>query len=140
MSLGAQVVGLFVLALAIACVSWTVTQEELFRELREYAERRMRCDESAWRRKCFYLVTCHYCFSHYVALFFIVITGFKLMMPNWTGYVIALFALVWVANVYVSFYAWLRQQYKTQKYEAKAVEHEVKRKIEPPRVELPPAA
>ena len=140
MNLGAQVVGLFVLALAIACVSWTVTQEEVFRELREYAERQTECVESPWRRKCFYLFTCHYCFSHYVTAFFIAITGYKLLMPNWTGYVIALFALVWVANVYISIYAWLRQQYKTQKFEAKAVEHEVKTKIEGSRIEFPPAA
>src|SRR6185369_14382980 len=126
MNLGAQFAGLFVLSLAIASVSWTVTQEELLRGFREYAERQAQCAGSALRRKFFYLFTCHYCFSHYVAVFFIAITGYKLLMPNWTGYVIALFALVWVSNLYLSFYAWLRQQYKTQKFEAKAVEHEVK--------------
>jgi hypothetical protein len=140
MNLGAQIVGLFVLPLAIACVSWTVTQEEIFRELREYAERQTECAGSPWRRKCFYLFTCHYCFSHYVTLFFIAVTGYKLLFANWTGYLVALFALVWVSNVYLSLYAWLRQQYKTQKFEAKAVEHAVKNKIEPSRIELPPAA
>jgi len=140
MNLGVQVVGLLVLSLAIACVSWTVTQEEIFRGLREYAERQVECSTSTWRRKCFYLFTCHYCFSHYVSAFFIVLTGYKLLETNWTGYVIALFALVWVANLYMSFYAWLRQQYKTQKFEAKAVEHEVNKKLEASRIEFPPAA
>jgi type VI protein secretion system component VasK len=112
----------------------------VFHELREYAQRQAECAESAWRRKLFYLLTCHYCFSHYVTAFFIAITGYKLLKPNWTGYVIALFALVWVANIYMSVYAWLRQQYKMQKFEAKAVEHEVKQKMEPSRIEFPPAA
>lgn len=140
MNLGAQVSGLFVLSLAIACVSWTITEEELFRDVREYCQRRVECAETLWKRKLFYLFTCHYCFSHYVSVFFIAITGFKLLAPGWAGYVVALFALVWVSNFYVSLYAWLRQQYKTQKFEAKAVEHEVKEKIKPARIELPPAA
>ena len=140
MNLGAQIVGLLVLALAVASVSWTVTQEEIFREVHEYCQRQAECAESAWRRKFFYLFTCHYCFSHYVTAAFVALTGFKLLLPDWKGYLIAFFALVWVANIYVSFYAWLRQQYKTQKYEAKAVEHKVKTKVEAPRIEIPPAA
>ena|SRR5690348_1968919 len=140
MDLGAQIVGLFVLALAVACISWTITQEELFRELREYSERQAECAPQAWRRKFFYLFTCHYCFSHYVSAAFVALTGYRLLLQNRTGYVVAFFALVWVANIYMSFYAWLRQQYKTQKFEAKAVEHKVKTKIEPPKIEIPPAA
>ena len=139
MSLGAQIAGLFVLSLAVACVSWTVTQEEIFHGVRQFAERRAGTG-SPWLRRCSYLLTCHYCFSHYVAAFFIAITGYKLLYANWTGYLIAWFALVWVANVYISGYAWLRQQYKTQKFEAKAVEHELKQKTEGSRIELPPAA
>ena len=140
MNLGAQLAGLFVLPLAIACVAWTVTEEEFFREIREYCKRQVECAETPWKRKLFYLLTCPYCFSHYVTLFFIGITGFKLLASNWAGYVIALFALVWVSNFYMSLYAWLRQQYKTQKFEAKVIEHEVKKKIEPERIEVPPAA
>jgi type VI protein secretion system component VasK len=121
-------------------VSWTFTEEELFRDVREYCQRRVECAEKIWKRKLFYLFTCHYCFSHYVTIFFVAITGYKLLANNWAGYIIALFALVWVANLYMSVYAWLRQQYKTQKFEAKAVEHEVKQKLEPSRIEFPPAA
>ena len=51
-----------------------------------------------------------------------------------------MFALVWVANLYISFYAWLRQQYKTQKYEAEAVEDTVKKELGPRKIEIPPAA
>lgn len=140
MNLGAEVTGLLVLALAVACVSWTITEEELFRDLREYCNRKVECAETVWKRKLFYLFTCPFCFSHYVSAFFIAITGYKLLASNWAGYVIALFAIVWVSNLYMSFYAWLRQQYKTQKFEAKAAEHEVKKKTEPSRIEFPPAA
>jgi hypothetical protein len=140
MSFRAQIVWLLVLALPVASVTWTLTQEEIFRELHDYAQRQAECAESAWRRKFFHLLTCHYCFSHYVTAAFVALTGYRLLTTDWTGYLIAFFALVWVANIYLSFYAWLRQQYKTQKFEAKAVEHKVKAKLEPPRIEIPPAA
>jgi hypothetical protein len=138
--LGAQIVWLMVMALAIACISWTVTQEDIFGGFRGYAERQSESARPWWKRKFFYLFTCQYCFSHYVTGFFLAVTGYKLLASNWVGYVIALFALVWVANLYMSFYAWLRQQFKTQKFEAKAVELEVKTMTEPPKFQVPPAA
>ena len=140
MTLGEQVIWLFVLAVPIACVAWTVTQEEVFRELREYSERNSQPGCGWWRRKFFYVFTCHYCFSHYVTAVFLALTGYKLLAVNWFGYAIAWFALVWVANLYISFYAWLRQQYKTQKYEAEAVEDTVKKELGPRKIEIPPAA
>ena len=136
----AQIVWLFVLALPVACIAWTVTQEEVFHELHQYSERQVECAQQWWKRKFYYLLTCHYCFSHYVTAAFIALTGYRLLSTGRMGYVIAFFALVWVANIYMSLYAWLRQQYKTQKFEAKAVEHKVKTKMEPPRIEIPPAA
>ena len=42
MSLSFQVAVLFLLAIPIACVAWTVTHEEVFREPREYCVRRSR--------------------------------------------------------------------------------------------------
>ena len=35
-----QILWLFVLAAPIACVAWTVTHEEVFRELHEWCERK----------------------------------------------------------------------------------------------------
>lgn len=140
MGLAAQIAWLFVLAIPIASIAWTVTQEEVFRELREYSERQAECVQKVWRRKFFYLITCQYCFSHYVTAGLITLTGYRLLAQNWVGYVIAFFALVWVANIYASVYAWLRQQYKTQKFEARAAEHRVKTKLDPPKIEIPPAA
>jgi hypothetical protein len=137
--LGAQIVWLFVLALPVASVAWTLTQEEISREPREYAQRQSEHAPQWWKRKFFYLFTCQYCTSHYVTLFFVAVTGYKLLSPGWPGYLISLFAVVWVANFYMSVYAWLRQEFKTQKFEAKAVEHEVNQKISGPKIERPAA-
>lgn len=69
-------------------------------------------------RKFFYLFTCEYCFSHYVTLIFLVLTDFKLLMTNWVGYLIAGFALVWIANIYMSLYGFLRTDLKKEKIKA----------------------
>ena len=49
MSLGSQIVTLFLLAIPVACVAWTVTNEELLREPREFCERKSR-DCRRWLR------------------------------------------------------------------------------------------
>ncbi len=130
-TLGAQIVWLLVMAIPVACVSWTITQEEVFAELRACAARHRDHAPQLWKRKFYYLLTCHYCFSHYVAIFFLALTGFKLLYLDWRGYIIALFALVWVATQYMSAYALLRQDLKKEKFVAKAIEHKVKEEIEP---------
>ena len=114
MPLSTQFAWLFLLAIPIACVAWTVTHEEVFREPREYCKRRSEGEAGLVRRKFFYLFTCEYCFSHYVTIFFLAITGFKLLVQDFWGYVIAFFALVWVANQYMSIYNRLRLDIKHQ--------------------------
>lgn len=78
------------------------------------------------KRKFFYLFTCEYCFSHYVTLFFIIITDFQLLLTGWKGYLIAGFSLVFVANAYMSVFALLRQAIKKEITEIKVMEKEVK--------------
>jgi hypothetical protein len=73
-------------------------------------------------RKFFYLFTCEYCFSHYVTILFLFLTGFKLLMDNWTGYLIAGFALVYVANAYMSLFGLIRQGIAKEKTEIKIME------------------
>lgn len=122
MELLTQVGTLFVLAIPVACVAWTVTHEEVFREPREHCARRSRECPSIFKRKFFYLFTCEYCFSHYVALFFIGLTQFQLLFADWRGYVIALFSLVWIANQYMSLYNRLRLDIRTERTEAQIKE------------------
>jgi hypothetical protein len=123
-----QIVGLFVLAIPIACVAWTVTHEEVFREPREYCQRRSQ-DCSRWyQRKFFYLFTCEYCFSHYIAAIFIAITRFHLLFADGRGYLLAFFALVWIANQYMSIYNRLRLDIKTERLEGEIKEAETTKK------------
>ncbi len=125
MSVGLQIVWLFMLAIPIACVAWTVTHEEVLREPREYCQEQSKRARSSYVRKFFYLFTCEYCFSHYVAAFFLLLTGFKLLYEDWRGYLLAWFALVWVANQYMSVYNRLRLDIKHEHIEIKQKETEV---------------
>jgi hypothetical protein len=122
MPLGLQVAWLFLLAIPIACVAWTITHEEVLREPREYCVRESEKAGSLVKRKFFYLFTCEYCFSHYVTIFFLIVTRFKLLYPDWRGYLLSLFALVWVANQYMSIYNRLRLDIKHEKIEIKQKE------------------
>jgi len=124
-NLAMQTAWLLLLAIPVACVAWTVTHEEVFREPREYCKRQTRMARTAARRKFFYLFTCEYCFSHYVALIFLIITHFRMLYAGWRGYVVALFALVWVSNQYMSVYNRLRLDIKHENLEIKAKEDDV---------------
>jgi hypothetical protein len=122
--LGAQIVWLLVLAIPISCVAWTVTHEEVFREPREFCQERSKTCKRLLQRKFFYLFTCEYCFSHYVTIGFLFITRFKLLMDNWVGYVISFFALVFVANAYMSLYGRLRVDINSERKEITVKEKE----------------
>jgi hypothetical protein len=117
MTIFMQAAWLFLLAIPIACVAWTVTHEEVFREPRDYCLNRSVKGKALLKRKFFYLFTCEYCFSHYVTVLFLFLTGYKLLMNDWRGYVIAGFALVWIANVYMSLFGLIRQDVKKEKME-----------------------
>jgi hypothetical protein len=119
--LALQIVWLFVLAIPIACIAWTITHEKVVHEPRDYCKQRSQSGNFP-RRKFFYVFICEYCLSHYVALFFLLITGYKLLLPDWRGYLIGFFALVWVANQYMSIYARLRLDIQHERIEIKAEE------------------
>ena len=125
LTLAQQVAWLFLLAVPIACVAWTVTHEEVFREPREYCARRSQEAPRLAQRKFFYLFTCEYCFSHYVTALFLALTDYRLLMDDWRGLLIAFFALVWVANQYMSLFARLRIGIKVERLEAKDIEQKV---------------
>ena len=124
MDLYRQVATLFLLAIPVACVAWTVTHEEVLREPREFCVERSRACRRWYERKFFYLFTCEYCFSHYVTAFFLWLSDFKLLFEDWRGYLVGGFALVWVANQYMSLYNRLRLDIKGEK-----IEHQIKEKV-----------
>lgn len=117
-----QVAALLVLGIPVACIAWTVTHEEVFREPRQFCQRECQREGSIFRRKFFYLFTCEYCFSHYVSAGMLAFARFKLLLPDWRGYVIGFFALVWIANQYMSIYNRLRLDIKHEQVEIKEAE------------------
>ena len=122
MPLGTQIVWLVVLAIPVACVAWTVTHEEILREPREYCLEQSERGRSWYQRKFFYVFTCEYCFSHYVALFFLWLTRFTLLLEGWRGYLIAWMAVVWLANQYMGVFNRLRLVIKDEKINIKVKE------------------
>lgn len=125
MEIYTQIIWLFLLAIPTACISWTVVYEEIFREPREYCVKRSKNNKTILGRKIFFLFTCEYCFSHYVTIGILFFTDYKLLLDDWRGYVLAGFSLVWIANVYMSLFAYLRQDIKKEKTEIKVLEKEV---------------
>jgi hypothetical protein len=117
MTLPQQVLVLFVLALPIASVAWTITHEEVVREFRDFCVSRSKTCQKIYERKFFYLFTCEYCFSHYVTAAFLVITRFRLVYTDWRGFLIAGFALVWIANVYMALFGRIRLDLKRERVE-----------------------
>lgn len=117
-----QIIWLFVLAIPIACISWTFTFEEIFREPREYFIKRSKQEKTLLKRKFFFLFTCEYCFSHYITIIFLFLTNYKLLIDDWRGYIISGFSLIWIANIYMNLFALIRQGIKKEKTEIKVLE------------------
>lgn len=120
-----QLLWLFVLAAPVACLSWTVTHEDVFSEVHDWCVRKSLRGRNLFVRKFFYLLTCEYCFSHYVAGAAVLMTGYRLLLPDWRGALLAWFTLVWVANVYTSLFGRLRLDIKRERVEIKAEEQEL---------------
>jgi len=58
----------------------------------------------------------------------LIITGYKLLYPDWRGYLIAGFALVWIANVYMSLFAFIKVDIKKERIESQLEEKELMKK------------
>lgn len=125
MYLGQEVSQLFILAIPVACIAWTVTHEEIFREPREYCIKCSKERKALLARKFFYVFTCEYCFSHYVTILFLVLSGYKLLFDDWRGYIVGGFSIVWVANFYMSIYNLLRTDIKKEKIHTQIKESEL---------------
>jgi hypothetical protein len=114
---GQQLLTLIVLSLPVAAIAWTVTHEELFSEFHDHCVQRSQRARSLAARKFFYLFTCEYCFSHYIAAAAIFLTGFTLLYDDWRGFLIAWLAVVWVANHFISLYGRLRLGIRSERLE-----------------------
>jgi hypothetical protein len=125
MALNIQIIWLFILAIPIACISWTVTHEAIFAEAREYCKRCSVERKTLLARKFFYLFTCEYCFSFYVTALILVITKYHLLFIDWRGYLISGFSLIWIANIYMSLFLLIRTDIKNEGMDSKIKESEL---------------
>jgi hypothetical protein len=107
-----QIYWIVILSLVVASISWTVTQEKIFEEPRDFAKRKSESASNILIRKFCYVWTCEYCFSHWVTLLVLLLTGFKLLFDDWRGYLIAFFLLPWIANQWMSLYRMIRVDIK----------------------------
>ena len=100
------------LALPVACASWTIAETEVFRSFREriarWASWTKGNDAVGLKQKLAYLPTCYYCTSHYVAGLFLAMHPFKVLTTDARGYVIALFSVVGVSAAYLTTYNSMR--------------------------------
>ena len=114
---GGDLLTLLVLSLPVASIAWTVTHEDLFGEFHDYCLKRSERSRHLVARKFFYLFTCEYCFSHYIAAGVLLITRFTLLFDDWRGWLIAWFALVWTANHLISAFGRLRLGIRSERLE-----------------------
>jgi len=110
----------------VACIAWTVAHEEIFKEPREFCINRSQYCKHLLKRKFYYVFTCEYCFSHYITILILIISGFQLLFHDWRGYFLAGFSIVWIANIYMSLYALIRTDLKKEKIIAKIEEKKAK--------------
>jgi hypothetical protein len=122
MTIAEQIFWIFILGLVAGSIAWTVTQEEIFREPRDYCAEKSKTCPNLFQRKFFYVFTCEYCFSHWVTIGLLIFTEFKLLIDDWRGYVLAFFAVAWTANQFMSLYRRLRVEIKHKNTLAKEVE------------------
>jgi len=112
MSISGEIFWIIILSLVVASVAWTVTQEKIFEEPRNFAKRKSETSRNLLVRKFCYFWTCEYCFSHWVTLLVLLMTGFQVLFEDWRGYVLAFFLLPWIANQWMSLYRMLRVDIK----------------------------
>ena len=125
MLISSQIFWLVILSMVVASIAWTVTQEEIFREWREMCADKSQNCRTLLQRKFFYVFTCEYCFSHWVTIVILFITGFKLLFDDWRGYFLAFFLLPWLANQWMSVYRRLRVGIKHENLRAEVVKEKL---------------
>ena len=125
MAIADQIFWLVILSMVVGSISWTVTQEEIFREWREICEDKSQSCRTLFQRKFFYVFTCEYCFSHWVTILILILTGFRLLIDDWRGYILAFFVIPWLANQFMSIYRRLRVSIKHENALAEEAEEKL---------------
>jgi len=66
---------------------------------------------------------------------FLVITRFKLLFPDWRGYLVSLFAVAWMPNLYMSFFRTSDSIFITSRIDLKSKDLDLQSKQEQRRSE-----
>ncbi len=119
-----QIFVLLILSIAVATISWTVTQESIFSGFRKWCGKRSKNAATVLEQKFFYVFTCEFCFSFWVTLFILIVTGFRLAVDDWRGHLLAFFVIPWLANQWMSLYRRLRVEIKHENALAENVQNE----------------
>ena len=131
-----ELVTLCMVAIPVACASWTITKEEIFREFREWCK--CSSDKAAGIKnrmlkwtvcKAMYLPRCYYCTSFYTTEFFLLLTGVKFVSPGWRGAVMAWFAIVFISQVYLTVFNLMRVALRHYQAVADLAEHRTKETV-----------
>ncbi|MEO7659697.1 MAG: hypothetical protein ABIV48_08780, partial [Pyrinomonadaceae bacterium] len=88
-------------------------------------EKNCKTGENILQRKFFYVFTCEYCFSHWVTIGILILSGFQLLFADWRGYILTFFLLPWLANQWMSLYRRLRVGIKHENALAEEVQEEL---------------
>lgn len=95
---------LAILAIPAAFLAWAVCKEEVFREIREAAEK-----WTSWAgKKLAYLCTCYFCTAVWTGLLFLALHPIRLVSDGPQGYLVAWWVLVAIEEVYLSGFHVLR--------------------------------
>jgi hypothetical protein len=60
-----------------------------------------------------------------VTIFILIISRFHLLFDDWRGYLLSGFALVWIANIYMSLYGFIRIDIKKERIITKLGEKKI---------------
>lgn len=110
-----ELVDLVVCSLAVSAISWTVTKSTVFIPLRKFIS-----GKSAW---LFQLITCPYCFSHYLALAAVLLVKYQPVATQYVvvNYIISVFATVTLASAFTGYLIRYAFQFDMKEYEQ--IEH-----------------
>ncbi len=115
----------FWIAGLVAVIAWTLTKEEISRELREWLKKQSETASTLPARKLAYMLTCEFCLSFWVSLIALLVFRHRVAYSDWRGVLLAQFVTWAIANVYMTGYSMFRvdirkDQMEIKKEEAKA--------------------
>jgi hypothetical protein len=96
------------LAAVVAVLDRTICQEEITKELRSYLQYWKDKARSLLVRKLCYGLTCEFCCSFWLSLLIVSVWQYQLLSDDFRGYILAVFVVMAVANVYMGFYNHIR--------------------------------